>query len=628
MPPIIRIENLHHTYPRESSSLQALRGVDLAIEQGEYVVLLGHNGSGKSTLAKHLNALLLPGKGNVWVKAWNTQDRTHLREIRSTVGMVFQHPDNQIVATIVEEDVAFGPENLGVPREEIRRRVDWSLDRVAMQPFRHRAPHLLSGGQKQRVCIAGVLAMQPEVLVLDEATAMLDPQGRKEVLDIAWRLNKEQGVTIIAVTHFMREAIQADRLIIMDEGRIALQGSPRQIFQQIDRLRALHLDAPHVSELALALHRRFPAFPANLLTPQEIADAIVAFCEKGEYLTQKRRDAEERKEDIRANPLSIFSDELRVARDDISNLQSPISNLQSPNLPISPLLSLHHVAHYYMRGTPLQVKALDDITIEVYPGEIVGVIGHTGSGKSTAIQHFNGLLRAHEGTVTVLGQNLNEAAIDLRAVRRAVGLVFQMPEAQLFEQYVGDDIAYGPRKQGLSREEVRGRVQRAMEAVGLPFAEFKDRITFGLSGGQMRRVAIAGVLALEPQVLVLDEPTAGLDPQARRQLMRHILDLHARGVTLVMISHNMEELAEICHRLYVIADGKTVMSGPPAVIFSHAAELRDMGLDTPDMTQVAEALKANDLLPPDAVIYTLGQAEESIARLLVERTALTGSDGA
>ena len=253
MQPIIRIENLYHAYQREGGSVQALRGVDLTIAPGEYVVLLGHNGSGKSTLAKHLNALLLPTQGEVWVKEWNTRERSHLREIRSTVGMVFQHPDNQIVATIVEEDVAFGPENLGVPRAEIRRRVDWSLEQVAMQPFRHRAPHLLSGGQKQRICIAGVLAMQPEVLVLDEATAMLDPQGRKEVLDIARRLNQEQGVTIVAVTHFMREAIHADRLIIMDEGRIALQGPPRELFQQIDRLRELHLDAPHVSELAQAL---------------------------------------------------------------------------------------------------------------------------------------------------------------------------------------------------------------------------------------------------------------------------------------------------------------------------------------------------------------------------------------
>ena len=211
--------------------MQALRGVDLTIAAGEFVVILGHNGSGKSTLARHLNALLLPAVGDVWVKNWNTKDSGATRDIRRTVGMVFQHPDNQIVATIVEEDVAFGPENLGVPRAELLHRVDWSLTQVDMQRYRHRAPHLLSGG-KQRVCIAGVLAMQPEVLVLDEATAMLDPLGRREVLEVAHRLNKEQGVTVIAVTHFIREAVAADRIVVMVDGQIALQGPPRAIFSR------------------------------------------------------------------------------------------------------------------------------------------------------------------------------------------------------------------------------------------------------------------------------------------------------------------------------------------------------------------------------------------------------------
>lgn len=610
MAPIIRIEDLHYTYQHEGGAVQALRGIDLTIEQGEYVVLLGHNGSGKSTLAKHLNALLLPTRGDVWINGWNTKERRHLREIRSTVGMVFQQPDNQIVATIVEEDVAFGPENLGVERQEIQRRVEWSLARVDMLPFRHRAPHLLSGGQKQRICIAGVLAMQPSVLVLDEATAMLDPLGRQEVLEVARRLNQEEGVTIVAVTHFMREAIEADRVIVLHEGKIALQGPPRAIFQQIDQLRALSLDVPHVSELAQALHRRFPAFPPDLLTPQEIAAAVIACCHENRASPQRRKEQR-----------SEGRNERKGTEDDFAP-SAPRSSSRAP------LLSLRRVAHYYMRGTPLEVKAIEDINIEVQRGEIIGVIGHTGSGKSTAIQHFNGLLKAHEGEVWVLGQNLADPNVDLRAVRRAVGLVFQTPEAQLFEQYVGDDIAYGPRKQGLGAEEVRARVRRAMEAVGLPFEEFKDRITFGLSGGQMRRVAIAGVLALEPQVLVLDEPTAGLDPQARRQLMRHILDLHKQGVTLVIISHNMEELAEICDRIYVIAEGRTVMAGTPAEVFSRASELRAIGLDAPDMTQVAEALKAQGLLPPDAVIYTLEQAEAAIAELLLARGAVLAETAA
>ncbi|MBK8050502.1 MAG: energy-coupling factor transporter ATPase [Anaerolineales bacterium] len=263
------------TYNAKSERpVHALAGVNLTIERGEYVVILGHNGSGKSTLAQHLNTLLWPTQGAVWGKEWNTRDVKRTLDIRRTVGMVFQHPDNQIVATVVEEDVAFGPENLGIPREELLRRVDWSLEQVEMQAYRTRAPHQLSGGQKQRICIAGVLAMQPEVLVLDESTAMLDPQGRNEVLAIAHRLNREQGVTVVAVTHFMREAVDADRLIVMSEGRIVMDGPPRAIFQEREQLRQLHLDVPHVSALAAELHARFPGFPGNLLTVGEIVKEV------------------------------------------------------------------------------------------------------------------------------------------------------------------------------------------------------------------------------------------------------------------------------------------------------------------------------------------------------------------
>jgi energy-coupling factor transport system ATP-binding protein len=489
--------------------------------------------------------------------------------------MVFQTPDNQIVATIVEEDVAFGPENLGIAHEEMVRRVTWSLETVDMWDFRHRAPHLLSGGQKQRVCIAGVLAMQPEVLVLDESTAMLDPLGRQEVLAIAQRLNREQGVTVIAVTHFMEEAVAADRVIVMDEGQIVMQGTPRELFRQADRLRELHLDIPPITELALALHE-------HLLTIEEFIQATQAH-------TTRNTQHESR----------ITQHESRIT--------------QSPNHPI---IQLHHVIHDYMRDTPLQVRALHDVTLTINRGEIIGIIGHTGSGKSTAIQHTNALLRPHGGQVIILGQDVNDAQVDLRLIRRQVGLVFQFPEAQLFERYVGDDIAYGPRNLKLSREEIRARVQRAMEAVGLGFEAFKDRMTFGLSGGQKRRVALAGVLALEPEVLVLDEPTAGLDPAGRQQLMEHILALHQQGTTLVLISHNMDELAAICHRLYVFADGRTVMDGTPAQIFADVTRLQALGLNAPAVTLLCNALVNAQLLPVSETIYTYEQAIHTLRRHL------------
>lgn len=590
MQPIIRIENLHHTFtPSSGETILALRGVNLSIAQGEYVAILGHNGSGKSTLAKHLNALLLPSQGDVWVKEWNTRDSTQHRAIRSTVGMVFQTPDNQIVATIVEEDVAFGPENLGVPRAEMLRRVNWSLEQVDMLAYRQRAPHLLSGGQKQRVCIAGVLAMQPQVLVLDESTAMLDPLGRQEVLAVTRRLNREQGVTVVAITHFMREAVEADRIVVMAEGQIALEGTPRELFRQVDRLHELQLDVPPVTELAQRIHAHLPSFPPDLLTVDEIVDAF-----------RNLHGAST----VPASPLVQTSVEMS---DNVQITAEPTAE---------PVVMLEHLVHDYMRDTPLEVRALHDVSMTVYPGEIVGILGHTGSGKSTVIQHINGLLRPHGGRVVVFGQDLAVPNLDIRTIRRQVGLVFQFPEAQIFERYVGDDIAFGPRNLGLERAEIRARVQRAMEAVGLGFEEFKDRHTSSLSGGERRRVALAGVLALEPRILVLDEPTAGLDPAARAQLHEHILALHRSGISLVMISHNMEELAEICQRLVVLADGRTVMEGPPSAIFSESERLRELGLDVPAPTTVIEELGKAGLLTNAPTVYTVDQAAALLTQIL------------
>lgn len=584
MEPIIRVKQLDYVYDAGGvRPAPALRGVNLTIHKGEYVAILGHNGSGKSTLARHFNALLLPTHGDVWVNGWNTRDRRHTLAIRTLVGMVFQNPDNQIVATIVEEDVAFGPENLGVPRDGIVQRVRGSLELVDMTAYRQRAPHRLSGGQKQRICIAGVLAMQPAVLVLDEATAMLDPLGRNEVLAIARRLNQEQGVTVVAITHFMHEALQADRVVVMAGGEIALDGAPRDLFRQVEKLRSLHLAVPQVTQLALALHEQFPDFPADILTVDELVAALKERLETGEWRVETGDQGPE------------------PTRSSLIAHHSSLVTRHS-------LISTHDLTHSYMRGTPLEVKAIEDIDMEIGRGEIVGIIGPTGSGKSTIVQHFNGLMRPHGGAVTVLGQDMNAPNLDLRAIRQRVGLVFQQPEAQLFEQFVGDDIAYGPRNLGLSRAEVRARVRRAMEALGLGFEAYKDRLTFALSGGEKRRVALAGVLALEPEVLVLDEPTAGLDPAGRRQLLEQILALREQGVTLVLISHNMEELAEVCDRLYVIAGGRTVVAGTPAAIFARAAQLRELGLDVPAVTSVMDNLQAALGVDPPQTIYKVDQA--------------------
>ena len=583
MPPLIRIENLWHVYNQGGKRpIEALRGIWLEIQPGEYVVIVGQNGSGKSTLAKHLNGLLLPTRGDVWVNDWNTRDPQHKLAIRATVGMVFQNPDNQIVATIVEEDVAFGPENLGVPHDELRRRVDWALDLVGMSEFRHRPPHRLSGGQKQRVALAGVMAMKPQVLVLDESTALLDPVGRRQVLEIVRRLNREEGLTVIAITHFMEEAIHADRVIVLHQGEIALQGSPREVFRQADRLRALALDVPPITEVAQRLHALDSRIPPDALTVEELATAI----QRVTPFKTPRPSAHGREE------------------------RSTASQNGARAVDIA---DLHYV---YLRNTPLQVTALNGVDFDVVAGETVAVMGPTGSGKSTLIQHLNGLLRPYRGRVRVLEFDLNDPHVDVRALRRRVGLVFQFPEAQLFEETVGKDVAFGPRQLGLSRREVRERVREAMNAVGLDFETFRDRYIWSLSGGEKRRAALAGILALRPEILVLDEPTAGLDPQGRKtilDLIRRLKDEDHR--TLVLVSHNMDEIGQLAQRAFVLAEGRTVFSGAPRHLFAQPHTLHRLGLSPPHVTALMHTL-ANAGLPVRRDCITVEEAVEEIQRIL------------
>ena len=279
---IIETKDLTFSYPADEGEepVPALRGVDLAIERGSFVVVLGHNGSGKSTLAKTFNGVLLPTGGHVYVDGMDTADEDKLLAIRRTVGMVFQNPDNQIVANVVEEDVAFAPENLGVPTDEIRRRVDEALRLVDMSAFVRHAPHLLSGGQKQRVAIAGVIAMEPACIVLDEATAMLDPVGRREVLTAVHRLNRERGTTVVLITHHMNEAEDADRVIVMDDGRVAMDGTPREIFTRVEELRAMGLTVPDTVDLLDRLRRDGWDVPLDALTAEACADAVFAAANK------------------------------------------------------------------------------------------------------------------------------------------------------------------------------------------------------------------------------------------------------------------------------------------------------------------------------------------------------------
>ena len=274
MKPIIKIDNLTYEYTDGERVVKAIDEVTLDVHEGEFLVVIGHNGSGKSTLAKHLNAILLPTSGKVYVDGLDTSVLENTFDIRQTAGMVFQNPDNQIVATVVEEDVAFGPENLGIEPKEIRKRVDEALANVGMSEFAKKAPHLLSGGQKQRIAIAGIIAMKPRCIIMDEPTAMLDPRGRKEVMDTVYRLNKEDKITVIHITHFMEEAVNADRVCVMEDGKLIMQGKPREIFEQVDKLKKLGLDVPQMTELAYELRNENIDIEDDILTVEEMVNRL------------------------------------------------------------------------------------------------------------------------------------------------------------------------------------------------------------------------------------------------------------------------------------------------------------------------------------------------------------------
>ena len=568
---IIEAKNVCFTY--EGASSPAVRDVSLTVAQGEFLAILGRNGSGKSTFAKLLNALQLPTSGELTVNGIRPATEDDCYEVRKSCGMVFQNPDNQIVTTIVEEDCAFGLENLGTPPEEIRRRVDEALESVGMTEFAQASPSMLSGGQKQRVAVAGVLAMRPRIIVFDESTAMLDPIGRRDVFSLARRLNVEEGITVVWITHFMEEAALADRLVVMDGGAIALEGTPRDVFAQTDRVLSLGLDVPEMMKLAARLREAGVALPEGLMTVNETA---VALC-KMPRLSRPR------------------------PADDASADGAPDAEAR-PERRL--LIDVNALTHVYMPGTPFEAQALNAVSLDIVEGAFVGIIGHTGSGKSTLISHLNGLEKSEPGAVTVNGMDLGAKDADLIAVRREVGLVFQYPEYQLFEETVAKDVAFGPTNLGLDAQEIDARVRWALAQVGLNADEVAEKSPFELSGGQKRRVAIAGVLAMKPSILILDEPAAGLDPQGRRDMLDLIRGIHDNGTTVVMVSHSMDDVGRCCDMLYVLNRGEIAYSGAPAEVFTHDRRLHEIGLDVPECAKLARRLRESGFDMP-AGIYRI-----------------------
>ena len=563
---------------------RAIDEVDIQIEKGRFIAILGHNGSGKSTFAKHINALLVPGGGTMWVGGRDTKDEDELWNIRQSAGMVFQNPDNQIIATVVEEDVGFGPENLGVPTKEIWQRVDDALEKVGMTEYRYRSPNKLSGGQKQRVAIAGVVAMRPECIVLDEPTAMLDPNGRKEVIRTVRDLQKQEKVTVILITHYMEEVTDADYIYVMDKGKVVMEGKPEQIFSKVDLLKHYRLDVPQATAVADELIRKGFPVSAGTLTREALCREVVSLArERGRI--QDPLGKEEYRDEVKSRPDG------------------------------DPVLRLKNLNYIYNPGTAYEKHAMKGVDLDIWQGEFIGIIGHTGSGKSTLIQHLDGLIRATGGELFFQGENIYQEGYSMKTLRQQVGLVFQYPEHQLFEADVLSDVCFGPKNQGLSDEECRQRAKEALQMVGFPETLY-NASPFDLSGGQKRRVAIAGVLAMRPKVLVLDEPTAGLDPKGRDDILDQIALLQkTTHMTVILVSHSMEDVARYVDRIIVMNRGEKIFDDTPKRVFRHYKRLEEVGLAAPEVTYLMHELRAQGI-PVSTDITLVEEAADEIERVL------------
>ena len=594
----------------------ALDGIDLNIEDGEFFCILGGNGSGKSTFAKHLNALLQPDAGTVRINGMDASDPELVYDIRSTAGMVFQNPDDQLVATLVEDDVAFGPENLGVPSAQIAQRVREALKGVGLVGFERHETHALSGGQKQRVALAGVLAMEPRVLILDEASSMLDPRGRKGLMKVCRALH-DRGMTIVMITHFMEEAAEADRVAVFRAGRVAMLGAPEEILTRADELAQLNLDMPASCCLGRALRAKGVSVCAQVREVDMVAEIAQVYAERSGA-------------DVAGRPSASDSRVLDHASSAADGMVASEPVIEISHLSHSYSLSARERRRWRKRSTtvgasgkqalwgndPNSPWALRDVSLTVRRGEFLGLAGHTGSGKSTLVQHLNGLIRPQEGSVCALGLDLSSKK-GAAAVKAKVGVVFQYPERQLFAETVAQDVAFGPRNLGLPQDEVVRRVATSLARVGLDLAAIGDKSPFELSGGQQRRVAFAGVLAMEPEVLVLDEPMAGLDPAARRDFLELIDRLHREGLTVVMVSHSMDDLANCCDRIVVMNEGAVFAEGTPAQVFAHANELKSIGLGVPAAQRMALSLVQAGVPLRCDKLYTVEALADELAGMLL-----------
>ncbi len=561
--PVVTINDLHYRYRGQQEF--ALDGIDLTLSRGEFLVVMGPSEAGKSTLAATINGLIPhfhKGKfsGDVTVLGRNTKENT-VAQMAEVVGIVFQDFEAQLFSTNVELEVAFGPENFSVARDEIARRIDENLNYVGLNAFRRRPPSTLSGGQKQKLAIASMLALKPTILVMDEPTTDLDPISKEGVFEITHRLCKREDLTLMIIEHETEEALTADRVALMQHGKLVRLGTVREILSDVDTLEALG-----VMPLGIPRFFKMMGMKDLPLTPEEGERAFQSAGWK-----------------IMPEGYAKLVDDEKAA---LARLEKPL--IQCRGLEFS-----------YPNGG---VKALAGVDLDIFQGDMVAIVGQNGSGKTTLAKHFNGLLMPTGGEILVNGEPTRSQGV--YKIGQKVGYVFQNPDHQIFSETVFEEVAFGPRLRGQPDEEVKRSVAEALEAVGLSGHEQADPFALTKSGRQ--RVAVASVLAVRPEILILDEPTTGLDYAEQRSMMNMVRRLNENGSTIIFVTHHMWVVAEYARRVFVMKDGKLLLQGTTREVFSHGTELHDAFLKPPHFVEFSNCLGYTFLTPEEMASCTEG----------------------
>jgi energy-coupling factor transport system ATP-binding protein len=564
---IIDIQGLAYAY-RGREDAPVLRGVDLSVARGEFVVIAGRTGSGKSTLCYALNGLVphsFGGKleGRVRVCGLDVVAAT-IPDMARKVGMVLQSAESQIVGLTVVEDVEFGLENIALPAAEIVARARQALETVRLAEFGERSPWTLSGGQKQREAIAAALAFHPEVLVLDNPTAELDPVGKIEVLETLARLNREHGITIVVVDQDLHEAIpHATRLVLLDDGRIVLNGPPAEVLDQAEVVRAIGVKLPDVTEVAYQL-RKAGRWEGPL-------------------------------------PIAVEAARARIGSRHVGMLSRVVA--PEPAHGPEPLLEVEDL-HFAYPGGPEVIGGVD---LTIHRGEFVALMGPNGTGKTTLAKHFNGLLKPTAGRVRVYGTDTRERTVAQLASR--VGYVFQNPDHQIFSQTAAEELAFGLKNLARPAAEIEAAVARTLEDLGLGGQGAAEPFFMGLA--ERKLLAIGSVLIMGPDLLVLDEPATGADFGVAQRIMRYISDLHSRGLTVVIITHDVSLAANYADRLLVMRGGRLALDGPPRTLFRDPQSLRACTIAPPQVSELAQRLDdggaATDIMRVDELVEALLQ---------------------